>query len=124
MVTCAVINCSNSSGSRSEGGEGEKVKFVSFPKDEKLFRTWLNRCARKDLKDVEPSSNRGANLRICAVHFKDSDLTDSCQCKLKMGISTRLELVEGALPSLNLQCTYDGTFRDPEPPAKRKKKSQ
>ena len=97
------------------------MKFVSFPKDRKLFSTWLNRCNRKDLKCVEPSSNRGANLRICAVPFKDTNFTDSCQRKLKMGMSTRLEFVEGAVPSISLHRICDDTISDPEPPAKRNK---
>ena len=73
MATCTVINCSNSSGRRSEGDKGE-VKFASFPKDQKLFRTWLTRCARKDSKSVEPSSNI---VRTCG----------SAQCILRIATS-------------------------------------
>ena len=81
MATCTVINCSNSSGRRSKGDKGE-VKFVSFPKDQKLFRTWLTRCYRKDSKSVEPSSNI---VRTCG----------SAQCILR--IATSLIPVNGKM---------------------------
>ncbi|XP_045460330.1 uncharacterized protein LOC123670812 [Harmonia axyridis] len=72
-VSCSVATCRNNSIKAKE--TGENLMFLRFPKDFKIQKEWVRKCAKKD--EWNPN-----HKRICSLHFKLDDYEDEMKARL------------------------------------------
>ncbi|XP_053381954.1 uncharacterized protein LOC128549362 [Mercenaria mercenaria] len=93
MVHCVAFGCNNKSDDGTKG-------FFLFPKDENLRQKWTN--SLNSLRSVDgklvlfvPSKTS----RVCLRHFTDDSLFHSPSVMKSVGLTLKLQLVKGAVPT-------------------------
>ncbi len=68
--TCSAMNCSNSKWSQPQ------LTFFKFPRDEDRCKIWKQNARRKDIMN-KPVTYCNKNLRLCALHFEDTQFMNA-----------------------------------------------
>ncbi|XP_053403685.1 uncharacterized protein LOC123546133 isoform X1 [Mercenaria mercenaria] len=94
MVHCVAFGCNNKSDDGTKG-------FFLFPKDENLRQKWTNnlnslRSVDGKLVPFVPSKTS----RVCLRHFTDDSFVHSPSVMKSVGLTLKLQLVKGAVPTV------------------------
>ncbi|XP_045180647.1 uncharacterized protein LOC123539930 [Mercenaria mercenaria] len=94
MVHCVAFGCNNKSDDGTKG-------FFLFPKDEYLRQKWTNnlnslRSVDGKLVPFVPSKTS----RVCLRHFTDDSFVHSPSVMKSVGLTLKLQLVKGAVPTV------------------------
>lgn len=108
---CVVGQCSNTT--------QDGFTLHTFPKDEKTRRLWT-RFVQNTRADFKTPS---ATSVICSGHFTPDCYDRSVELKRKLGISCRLEVLPGKVPTLKIVPTRVPAATEPEETVPTRKES-
>lgn len=107
MTRCAVLGCTNN----NMKTEGTGIKYYTFPKNEDLWKRWVEACQRSDTFKFQ-------NAKICSKHFsKECFFRSTRQQMLNYCPNRFRNLVQEAVPTKFLPSkeTYEDNKENESP---------